>query len=175
MGLFGGILGDALGGVVGLGAGIFGAINAGNQRKKMEQYLNQQDAENNAWYNENAYSDYTQRADSQNLIRQLRNTLDRQNQIASDTAVVTGSTPEQQAVQKEQSNKTIADVYGNIGSLGQQYKDMVTNRYMAMKTNLANQRMGMMEGSANSYEDLMNNGFGAVGDSFKNLGTYNNN
>ncbi|MCL2651082.1 MAG: hypothetical protein FWD60_08685 [Candidatus Azobacteroides sp.] len=168
MGLLG-TLGDIAGGVVGLGASIYGGIEAGKARKKMEQYLNQQDAENKAWYNENALSDYTQRADTQNLMRQLRNTLDRQNQISSDTAVVTGATPEQQAVQKQQSDNVIADTYGNIGSLGQQYKDQVTNQYLSMKNNLANQRIGMMNQSANSYENLMNNGMLGVTDSIKSL------
>jgi len=163
---------NAVGGIIGLGAGIYGAYKSGQERKRMERYLNQQDAENKAWYNKEAYSDYTQRADTQNLIRNLRQNLDRQNKIANDTAVVTGATQEQVAAQKERSNNVIADVYSNIGAQGQQYKDMITNRYLAMKNNLANQRMGMMEGAANSYENLMSNGLGAVGDAFKNLGDY---
>ena len=104
-------IGTAIGGIIGLGAGIYGAIKGGQERKRMEQYLNQQDAENKAWYNENAYSDYTQRTDTQNLIRSLRQNLDRQNKIASDTATVTGATPEQVAAQKERSNNVIADVH----------------------------------------------------------------
>jgi len=154
-------------GSVGIAATLYGAINAGKQRKKMEQYLNQQDTENKSWYNENALSDYTQRGDTQNLIRQLRETLDQRNQIANNTAVVTGATPEQQAVQKEQNNKVISDVYSNIGSMGQQYKDMITNRYLAMRNNIANQRMGMMESKAQNYETMFNNGVNAIADSFK--------
>jgi len=160
---------DIVGGVIGLGASIFGANKAAEERRKMNRYLDQQDAENKAWYNENALSDYTQRADTQNLIRNLRENLGRQNQIASNTAVVTGATPEQQAVQKEQSDKVIADTYSNIGALGQQYKDSITNRYLATKNNIAGQRMGIMQGDAQSYEDLMSSGLTGIGDSIKNL------
>ena len=164
--------GAAAGGIIGAGAALYGAHQAGQMRRRMEQYLNRQDTENKSWYNQNAFSDYTQRSDTQNLIRSLRQQLDRRNRIANNTAVVTGSTPEQQAVQKEQSNKVISDVYSNIGARGQQYKDMITNRYLAMKNNIGNHRMGMMEGTAGSYENLMNNGLGAIGDSFKNYGYY---
>jgi len=166
--------GAAIGGVIGGAASLIGAINAGKERRRMERYLNIQDAENKSWYNQNAYSDYTQRSDTQNLIRNLREQLDRRNKIASNTAVVTGATPEQQAVQKEQSNKVIADTYSNIGAQGQQYKDMITNRYLAMKQNYANQRMGMMDAKASNYETLLNNGLGAVTDSFKSFGNYLN-
>ena len=135
----------------------------------MNRYLNEQDAENKAWYNANALSDYTQRADAQSLMGQLRNTLTKQNKVAANTAVVTGATPEQQAIQKEQSNKVISDTISNLGAMGQQYKDRVTDRYLAQKTNLANQRMNMMEGQAGSYENLMGSGLNMLSGSIGGL------
>lgn len=166
------LVGGVAGAAIGLGSALFGANKAANERKKMEQYLNRRDAENQSWYNENALSDYTQRADTQNLMRQLRQTLDRRNAIANNTAVVTGATPEQQAVQKEQSNRVIADTYGNIADLGQRYKDMVTNKYLAIKNNLADQRTGMMQGNAESYENLFSNGLNSLANSGKTLASY---
>jgi len=166
------LLGSLISAAVGLGTSLYSANKASKERKRMEQYLSKQDTENKSWYNQNAYSDYTQRADTQNLMRQLRENLERRNRIANNTAVVTGATPEQQAVQKEQSNNIVADVYSNIGAQGQQYKDMITNRYLAMRNNLANKRMGMMEGKAQNYETLFANGLGLVTDSAKNLGSY---
>jgi len=152
-----------IGGGVGLLGSLFGGNKAAQERKKMERYLTQQEGENTAWYNANALSDYTQRADTQNLMKQLRDNLSQQNKIASNMAIVTGATPEQQAVQKELSNKVISDTYSNIGAMGQQWKDRVTNQYMARKNMFSGQRMGMMEGAANSYENLMNNGLNMMG------------
>lgn len=154
--------GAAIGGAVGLVGSLFGGNKAAKQRKKMEKYLNQQDAENKSWYNANALSDYTQRADAQNLMGQLRNTLTRQNKIAANTAVVTGATPEQQAVQQEQSNKVISDTFSNLGSMGQQFKDRVTDKYLARRQDIAGQRMNMMEGKAQSGENLQSNGLGML-------------
>lgn len=161
--------GAVAGGVIGLGASLFGGNKAAKQRKKMEKYLNQQDAENTAQYNRDYYSDYTQRADTQNLMKQLRDNLGKTNKRAENMAVVTGATPEQQAVQKEQSNKVISDTFSNIGAQGQIWKDQVTNRYQARRENIANQRMNMMQGKAQSGENLQSNGLGMLGSSAGSL------
>jgi hypothetical protein len=134
----GGAPGAAIGGLIGLGASLFGGNKASKARKNMENYLNGQETENKAWYNANALSDYTQRQDAQYLMKQLRDNLSRQNRIAANTAVVTGATPEQQAIAKEQSNKVISDTYSNIGAIGQQWKDRVTDRYQARSADIAN-------------------------------------
>ena len=152
------MIGSIVSGAVGLGGALFGGRKAAKKRREMNRLLNQQEAENTAWYNANALSDYTQRADAQNLMKQLRDNLGRQNKRAENMAVVTGATPEQQAVQKEQSNKVISDTFSNLVAMGQQWKDQITNRYLARKENIANQRIGMMGQSAQSYENLMGSG-----------------
>jgi len=163
------MVGAAIGAGVGLAGSIFGGSKAAKQRRKMNRYLNEQDAENTAWYNANALSDYTQRSDTQNLMKQLRDTMGRQNKIASNTAVVTGATPEQQAIQKEQSNKVISDTFANIGAMGQQWKDNITDKYQARRRDIADQRMGMMGQKAQSYENLMNSGLNMMGGSLGGL------
>lgn len=161
--------GAAIGGAIGLAGSLFGGNKAAKQRKKMERYLNQQDAENKAFYNANALSDYTQRSDTQNLMKQLRENLSRNNRRTENMAVVTGATPEQQAVAKEQSNKVISDTFSNIGAMGQQWKDQITNRYMARRENIANQRMGTMEGKAQSGENLQSSGLNMLGNAAGSL------
>jgi hypothetical protein len=127
-------------------------------------------AENKAWYNANALGDYTQRADSQNILRSLRENLDRQNKIAANTAVITGATPEQQAVQKGQAGDVIADTYANLGAMGQQYKDRVTEQYFNRKYALENGRLGMINDERNNYSTLFNNSMTQLADSFKTSG-----
>jgi len=155
-----------VGAAIGLGKVIAGGVKASKNRRRMDSYLNAQDAENKAWYNANALSDYTQRSDTQNLMKQLRDTLGRQNRNAAGSAVVSGATVEQQAVQKEQANKVISDTFSNIGAMGQRWKDNITDRYLARKQNIANQRMGQTAQQAASGEELMNNGFNTIGGAF---------
>jgi gas vesicle protein len=161
--------GAAIGGIVGAGVGLFGGLKAGKERRKMDEYLQQQQNENKAWYNANALSDYTQRADAQNLIRNMRENLAKRDKSNANMSVVSGATPEQQAVAKEQSNQVISDVYGNLGAMGQQWKDNITNRYLSRKESLGNQQLGTMDARAQNWETLMNNGISGMANSFKNL------
>lgn len=144
--------------LLGLGVAGYGAYKAGQERKNMNKLLDRQEADNQAWYNANAMADYTQRADSQNLLRNLRNNLEKNNARQANMAVVTGATPEAQAAAKAQSNQIIADTYANLGAIGQQYKDSITNQYNARKDALYGQRMNILEGKAQSYENLKQNG-----------------
>ena len=159
-------------GVAGLASSLFGGSKEGKERRKMAQYLQQREADNKSWYNANALADYTNRSDVQNLIRVLRENLSKQNKATANSAVVTGATPEAQAVAKEQSNKVIADTYANIGAIGQQYKDRITDRYLAQKNYFDKMQFGMSEASATSYGNLMNNGLnimaGSLGDIIRN-------
>jgi len=158
--------GTLIGGVVGLGAGLIGGSQAAKKRRQMEQYLSRQNAENTAWYNSNALSDYTQRADVQALIKSQREMLNRNNRASANMAVVTGATPEQQAAQKELTNQALSDTYSRIGAMGQQWKDNVTNKYLARKDMIGAQQMGAWNDQATGYENLMNNGYQTAGNSF---------
>jgi len=158
-----------LGAGIGLAGSIYGGSQAAKQRKKMERYLNEQDSENKAWFNSNYYANYLERSDTQALMKNLRDILGKQNKAASNMAVVTGATPEQQAIQKEQSNKVISDTYSKMGAIGQQWKDGIMNTYLNRKQDIANQKMGMMQGQANSYEGLSANGINVMGGSLGNL------
>jgi len=156
-------------GGLGLIGGIFGGIQAAKKRKQQEQLLNQEQSENTAWYNANALSDYTQRADAQNLIKNMRENLARRDMENANMSVVSGSTPEQQAAAKEQTNQIVSNVYGNLGAMGQQWKDQITNQYLGRKYSLGNQRFGLLNDQAQSYENLMNNGLGTMTSSIKSL------
>jgi len=160
-------------GAISAGIGAIGSLFGGNkakkERKRMERYLNQQDAENTAWYNANYHSDYLQRDDTQNLIRNLRKELDRNNKILANSAVVTGATPEVEAAQKEQANRVISDVYSNIGALGQKWKDNISAAYLGRRADIAGMRMGQKEQQANRYDTLMNNSFNLLGGSVGNM------
>jgi hypothetical protein len=157
------MIGELISGALGLGGAIYGGIKAGEEHKKMQDYLNGQNSDNEAFYNKNYYGDYTQRADTQNLMKQTRDMLKRNNEVAANTAVVTGATPDAVDAQKEQNNKVITDTMSNIAAQGQQWKDNIQNEYMNRKNLLSNMQYGDMEGAAQGYESLMGNGIKAVG------------
>ena len=157
------MIGELISGGIGLASSIYGGIKAGEERKKMQTYLSGEKSDNEAFYNKNYYGDYTQRADTQNLMKQTRDMLKRNNEVAANTAVVTGATPEATNADKEQSNQVITDTMSNVAAQGQRWKDNIQNQYMNRKNQLSNMQYGDMEGAAQGYEDLMGNGIKAVG------------
>jgi hypothetical protein len=170
------LVGGAAGALVGLGVSYFGGMKAAAVRRKKQAYLDQQISGNNAWYNANALGDYTQTANAQNLMKQMRESLQRQNRVSSNRAVVTGATPEQQAVSKQLANQAISNTYSSLGAMGENYMQQITNKYLSRKDNFAAQNMGIMEGNAQSYENLMQNGLnmasGYSGQLLRDLGKY---
>jgi hypothetical protein len=163
--------GAVAGAAVGLGGAIFGASKAKKEKERMEGLINQQQADNRAWFNANAYGDFTQRTDAQNMLRNLREYQIGQSKTAANTAVITGATPEQQAVQKEQAGNVIADTYANLGAMGQQYKDRITDQYLTRKSALENSRLGMMNNNLNNYSNLFNSSISQIGNSVSFLMT----
>lgn len=152
-----------IGAAISLGAGIYGGIKASKQRKEYDNKLGQTQADNEAWFKSNYYQDYTQRADSQNLLRNLRNTLDRENKRTAGVAAITGATPEAQAAAKQQANNVIAETYGNLGALGQQYKDSVMNQYLQRKDAYNQMGLANIDAKAQSGENLMYNSMKSLG------------
>lgn len=154
-------------GVAGLASSLYGGYKAGQERKKMKSELGAMEAENKALYNTQALGDYTQRADSQNVLRQMRNQLDRQTKRAANTQAITGGTVEQVAVQKDSANKALADATAHIGAIGAQFKDRVTDRYINRKNQLSMMKMNLASQDAQGWEGLMQTGLntaaGALG------------
>ena len=151
------------GAVAGIGQTIYGAVKAGQERKRMRDYMTKRRADNESFYNQNYHSDYTQRADTQALMKNLRDNLKRNNDVTANRAVVTGATPEAQLAAKEQSNKIVTDTTSRIAAQGQAYKDNIQNQYMNQENNLAKQEYAAMNGTALSNENVMGNGIKQVG------------
>ena len=75
----------------------------------------------------------TQRADAQNLIRQMREQNKKADKIEQNVAAVTGATPEAVNAGKERRNKMTTDVYSNIAANAMQFKESAKNRYLSRK------------------------------------------
>ncbi len=151
------MIGAAISAGIGLAGTVYGGIKAGQERKRMASYLGGMNADNESWYNKEFHGDYTQRADTQALIKNMRDTMREQTKRTESTAAITGATPEMTNVAKENANKVISDTYSRVGAMGQQYKDKAQDRYMSRKQQLDGQKMEMMNQSAGSYENLMSN------------------
>lgn len=163
------MIGAAISAGIGAVGSIFGAIKAGKERRKMNAFINQQSAENEAKYNRDYYGDYLQRADSQAVIKQMRDTLKDSTQQAQSTAAITGATPEAQLAQMDSQNQAVGDTMSKISAMGAQFKDRVDDRYMARKDSINQMKFGQMEGRAQSGETLLGNATSLLGSSVAGL------
>lgn len=144
--------------VTSLASTAFGMNSEANARRKMKQQQQQWNAENEALYNKDYYGDYTQRADAQNIIKQMRDENKRQDSIDKQTAVVTGATPEVEIANKDMRNRNMSNLFGSLAAQGQQFKDKAQNRYLARKQALQGMDYDTTAQSAESGNNLLYNG-----------------
>lgn len=135
-----------------------------NEDKKLRQMrnkLNNYNAENESWYNTEMSRDYTQTDEAQNMMRQLRDEFSRQTARASNNNIISGATPEAQAVQADSANKAMSNLMGNVGALATGYKQRAADRYMARKNSL--------QGAEMNFDEQQLNRLGEQRDSAGNL------
>lgn len=139
-----------------------GAVQEGRKRREMASKMKGWNTENEAWYNKNYNQDYTQRADSQNVLRQMREEMDRQNKITANTAAISGSTNDAVLARKNQNNKTMASVFSNMAAQGARYKDNVDREYRYRKQNLQGMEYDELSQGAQSSNQLFQNGISGL-------------
>ena len=140
----------------------YGAIQQGKKNREMRGMVNRMGAENQAMFNADYYGDYTQRADAQNIIRQMREQMDRQTKRDNNTAVITGGTVEAQAAAKEGRNRAMSNLFGNLAAHGQRFKDRAKDRYMHRKAQIDNMLYGQLAEESMSAGNLLYNGIGGL-------------
>ena len=137
---------------------LFGAASEGRKRRQMAAERAKWGAENEALFNKDYYADYTQRADAQNLIRQMREQNKKADKVEQNVAAVTGATPEAVNAGKERRNKMTTDVYSNIAANAMQFKESAKNRYLSRKQQLQGMEYDTMNQNAMSANNLISNG-----------------
>lgn len=150
-----GIIGSAIGGVLGVGASIFGGISASKAMKKVKANLENQKKENQAWYDRRSNEDATQRADAQRVLTMQNEQIRQRNQQAAGTAAVMGGTEESVAATKAANAQAMADAASQIAVAGERRKDQVESQYLANKSSLDEKLNEMEKGKANAVSQAV--------------------
>lgn len=129
---------------------IFGGIKAAKEAKKQQKMLDDQKAQNEAWYNRRYNEDGTQRADAQRLLTQTQDRLRSSNRAAAGTAAVMGGSTEAVAAQKAANNSVLADTVGTIAANADARKDNIEQQYMAKQDNLVQQNINLSQQRQNA-------------------------
>lgn len=137
------MLGTLIGAGLGLASSIAGGIANRKARQKQEQMIAQQQKENQAWFDRKYNEDPTKRADTVRLLTQMQEQIKNRNKAAKGRQAVMGGTEDSTTAVKEANNKTLADTTSQIVAANDARKDNIENQYMARKSQLQGQQMGL--------------------------------
>lgn len=135
------MIGTLIGAGLGAASSIIGGIKARNAAAEAKRMLEQQKADNQAWYDRRYNEDATQRADAQRMLTMTMDRIKQRNRAAAGTAAVMGSSPEAVAAEKAVNAQALADTASQIAAAGAARKDQVENQYLTQKNSLTQQQI----------------------------------
>lgn len=137
------MVGAIIGTAAQVGSSIYGAIKSSQANKRAEELIRNERDENRKWYEEKMASDYTKRADVQNVLRKQKDLFQEQYQRARATNLVAGGTDESLALQQAQANETMGETMSNVADNAAAYKDAVEEQYRAKDSELNQQQVAL--------------------------------
>ena len=137
------MIGALIGAGLSVASSIAGGIANRKARRKQEQMIAQQQKENQAWYDRTYHADPTKRADTVRLLTQMQEQIKNRNKAAKGRQAVMGGTEDSTTAVKEANNKTLADTTSQIVAANDARKDSIEQQYMARKSQLQGQQMGL--------------------------------
>lgn len=137
------MVGAIIGTAAQVGSSIYGAIKSSQANKRAEELIRNERDENRKWYEEKMASDYTRRADVQNVLRKQKELFQEQYQRARATNLVAGGTDESLALQQAEANETMGETMSNVADNAAAYKDAVEEQYRAKDSQLNQQEAAL--------------------------------
>jgi hypothetical protein len=114
-------------------ASIYGAYQGNENRRKAEELIEKQYQEAEDYRNREMAADYLQRADSQALLRQVKENNEDYLQGLENDAIRSGATSEAKVAAAQKANEAYADVAANLAAQGQQRKDAIDAQWQQQK------------------------------------------
>ena len=110
-------------------ASVYGAWKGNQNRKKAEELYDKQYQELEDWRNQEQSTDYLQRADSQDILRQVAEQNEEYLKGMENDAIRSGATAESKVAAAQKANQNYARVASSLAAQGQQHKDNVEQIY----------------------------------------------
>lgn len=130
------MIGSIIGAGLSAAGSIFGGISASKAMKKVKQNLEDQQAKNQAWYEQRYNEDATQRADAQRILTLTEESIKNRNRQAAGAQAVMGGTEESVAAAKAANNQALAEATSQIALNGDRRKDQIEAQYQAKDAQL---------------------------------------
>lgn len=169
MSILKGSIGSMVGSGLKIGSSIFGGINATRAMNKVRDNLKAARTENQNWYNRRYNEDATQRADAQSLLNNTRELLMRKAQNAAATNAVMGGTDEAAALDKADSNDTLANTIDKINTAADARKDRIESDYRTTDADYQAKLNDLELNKAKAINEAVNTAANTAGDIAQNF------
>lgn len=126
-----------------LGSSIFGGSQSAKAAREAQQKLDEEKAENDAWYRRKYNEDYSETAAGQNMLRLAQDYAKRNWQRAEGAAAVAGGETEATAKAKEQGNQVVGNTLANMAAHDTQTKENADASHRATDARLSQQQMSL--------------------------------
>lgn len=169
MSIFKGSIGSMVGSGLKIGSSIFGGIKASKAMNRVRDNIKAARTENTNWYNRRYNEDATQRADAQSLLNNTRELLLHKAQNAAATNAVMGGTDEAAALDKADSNNTLANTIDKLNTAADARKDRIENDYRTRDEGYQSKLNDLEISKAKAIKDAVNGAATAAGDIAQNF------
>lgn len=142
-----------------LAGGIAGSLQSSRNAKSAADKMRQQEEFNRNLFAQQYYQDILNRADTQNLLRQLRNDMKTHAENTKNTAAVTGATPEAVAAAKANNARAYADAVANIAATGAQRKDAALANFQNQQNQAYNNWVQAFNNNAQHWSNFATQAF----------------
>lgn len=145
--------------VAGAAGGIAGIIKSNQAYQQAREEQRKRDAFNKSMFNRQYYQDALSRSDTQNMLRNYRETMREAIKNQQNTAVVTGETPEAVAATKRNNAKAYADAVAGITAQNSARKDAALANYQKMGNQSYADWLKLYQGDAQNWSNFASQAF----------------
>ena len=167
------MIGALIGAGLGLATSIAGGVKSAKAAKDQQRLIEQQKAQNDAWYNKMYYQNYLDSKEAQSAMKRVEETLRKRNQDAQAQAAVTGSTQESVIAQQANDQKLVGNVVEGLASRSDELKRQADYQKNVNDNNLLQQQIAQQQANESGGASLMGSGGSLIGSALSMLGGSN--
>lgn len=153
------MIGSIISALASIGAGIAGTVNARKAAQEADKNQRERGAFNKRLFERQYYEDALSRTDTQNMLRNYRETLRDAIQKQENTSVVTGETPEAVAATKANNAKAYANAVAGITAQNSARKDAALANYQNARNSSYADWMKTYMGEAQNWSNFASQAF----------------
>lgn len=139
----------------GLISSFIGQQRAAKRMREEQRLVDKQIADLTSWKEMETSRPYLESNVGRNIMTKATDQFRKQAQTAQSTAAITGASDESAIAQKAAAGENLANVASNVAAQGTVREDQINQQYRSNLANLTAQKLGLIQGQAQSGANLV--------------------